>query len=138
MKARFRRESNLCRWRSIVVPFIISCFCAESILFYFFLFSCLQVYHFLYSRKEESSEHCINAQGDLFTLCCEANITPTPGNITVKSDPPSTASFASTESISPEFNSWYSGLSMNSASLITESISSLLLPITVWFCALLF
>jgi hypothetical protein len=32
--------------------------------------TCSQVYHSLYTRREESSGHCIDAQGTLFKQCC--------------------------------------------------------------------
>jgi len=34
--------------------------------------TCLEVYHSLYSRREQTSEHCAVAQGQLFDQCCEA------------------------------------------------------------------
>ena len=34
--------------------------------------TCLEVHHFLNSRREQSSEHCIDAKGELFDQCCEA------------------------------------------------------------------
>mmetsp|Transcript_23553 Transcript_23553/g.50865 ORF Transcript_23553/g.50865 Transcript_23553/m.50865 type:complete len:1125 (+) Transcript_23553:119-3493(+) len=37
--------------------------------------TCLEVHNSLQSRREQSSDHCIDAQGKLFDQCCEAIIT---------------------------------------------------------------
>ncbi|KAL3784165.1 hypothetical protein ACHAW5_007050 [Stephanodiscus triporus] len=101
--------------------------------------TCLQVYHLLYSRREETSGDCINAQVELFEQCCEAKSTPIPVDIVDESAPPSPAGVSKvpnawTAPISPEFDSWYAGPLLSSASSSTASMCLLLLPITVWLC----
>jgi len=94
--------------------------------------TCLEVHHFLNSRREQSSEHCIDAKGELFDQCCKAKGSQTipevaEGNQTVPevaaaeaSDPPSMGPTARplTESLS-HWNSYalWSSASMTSFSL---------------------
>jgi len=97
--------------------------------------TCVDMYHFLYARQEESSEHCIGAQGELFDLCCESTESRTtplysfgvalpidmhtaPGGVSGGASSPLTPS--STQKPSSEFTSWYSGYPRSSNASSSE------------------
>ena len=98
--------------------------------------TCLDVHHYLHEREEESSRHCIEAQGELFDLCCESSQTtlysfgaslpidmqaaPKRGSGGVS--PPLTTS--TPQNHSPEFMSWYAGQLSSNAQPCLASISS--------------
>ena len=43
--------------------------------------TCLEVYHSLYARHEQSDGHCTNTQDELFDQCCEATAAVVPGSV---------------------------------------------------------
>ena len=92
--------------------------------------TCSQVYHSLYTRREESSGHCIDAQGTLFKQCCVrtgAILSSSPATMATTT----TTTNASTSYNSADFETWYTGASMTSASS-KICIYSFVLPMAVW------
>lgn len=99
--------------------------------------SCLQVYHLLYTRREESSGHCIDAQRTLFKQCCVRTGTIMSSSpTTMAATTPAVTTNASTSYNSADFETWYTGASMTSASSSTTFTCSMLL-VAVWLFALL-
>lgn len=99
--------------------------------------TCLDMYHFLYAWQEESSEHCIGAQGELFDLCCEStdgqntplysfgaslsiNTQTAPGGVSGGASPPLTT--RPTQKPSSEFIGWYNAdfMSHNASSSLVR------------------
>jgi hypothetical protein len=103
--------------------------------------TCLQVYHSLYTRREESSGHCIDAQRMLFKQCCVrtgAILSSSPTTMAAATTTTATTTNASTSYNSADFETWYTGASMTSASSrSTICICSLVLPLTCWLFAIL-
>lgn len=99
--------------------------------------TCSQVYHLLYTRREESSGHCIDAQRKLFKQCCVRTGTILSSSpTTMAATTPAATTNASTSYNSADFETWYTGASMTSASSSTIFTCSLLL-MAVWLFALL-
>jgi hypothetical protein len=77
--------------------------------------TCLEVYHSMYSRREQSSEQCIAAQGELFDKCCEATdavdgqTSDFAGDSSFSGTVPSTTpvGLLPTPKPAPDFQSWY-------------------------------
>jgi len=94
-------------------------------------YTCLDIHHLLYAQHEASSEHCIEAQGQLSDLCCESSNSQTtplhsfgaalsinmqnPEGVFGRSSPP-------TQKPSSEFMSWYyaGSMSSNASSIMTS------------------
>lgn len=95
--------------------------------------TCLEVYHSLYSRRDQSNEHCTAAQGELFDQCCEAISSQTipDGGIGERASPSPTKS-PTTNKPTPNFDSWYTAGSLSSpASTFMDSIGSFSLLMAV-------
>ncbi len=93
--------------------------------------TCLEVHNSLYSRREQTSEICISAQGNLFDQCCDDINDRQPQSDVSKY---SATRFPTMALPSPkptgQFESWYTGaLSSNSA--ILASISACLAPVVL-------
>ena len=77
--------------------------------------TCLDVFHLLHSRREQTSVHCTNAQGLLFSECCSARATESDSKYT-----PSPSPWVWKEPVpdpeDPGFDSWYAGALQRSAS----------------------
>ena len=95
--------------------------------------TCLEVYASLILRSEQSSEHCISAQRELFSICCDANtgltvsddstsatrtdnnisnnISQQPHDIATHDRAPSPSSLQGPNTNAPtlKFNTWYAG-----------------------------
>ena len=86
--------------------------------------TCLEVYHRLYTRQEEFSEHCINTQGELFGQCCEAF--PNHVDTTILADAAAEDSPSSPpQDPEPEFEAtWYAG-ALNQSSPAVKSVLAL-------------
>jgi len=100
--------------------------------------SCLEVHHSLYSRREQFSKHCTDAQGQLFDQCCEAVSVQTNPNgkaDETASSPPTTSS--TTQKPTSSFDTWYTpgsdfGLGLSSpASIFSVSVWSFWLSVAV-------
>merc|ERR1719296_237765 len=103
--------------------------------------SCLEVYHSLYSRQEQSSGHCIAAQGQLFGQCCEA----TTGSDSINGindsasvDMQEEGKTASAPTVAPTtkpltaFDTWYAGgISSSPASTNVISLGAFYFPMAV-------
>ena len=82
--------------------------------------TCLDVYHTLFSRHEDSSEHCLDTQDELFDQCCEEfNGQPAYPKDNMSSD--TSPNMSPTESAKPtpeelRFDTWYAGGLKSSAS----------------------
>jgi len=90
--------------------------------------TCLEVYHSMYSRREQPSEDCIDAQGELSDQCCEATSSQTiPGGFSGGAPPPPT--------ISPTTNkptpNWYTSYKSSPASRNLVSMVTFCLSIAV-------
>ncbi|KAL7533175.1 hypothetical protein ACHAWF_004368 [Thalassiosira exigua] len=75
--------------------------------------TCLEVYHSLYAREEQSGEGCVEAQRALFDQCCTA--------IGGNAEPVDMPSSSPTQKPTPDFMSWYSSSSISPASSVTMS-----------------
>ena len=95
--------------------------------------TCLEVYHSLYSRRDQSSEHCTDAQGELFDQCCEAISSQTiPDDSIGERASPSPTKSPTTNKPTPNFDSWYTAGSLSSpASTFMDSIGSFCLLMAV-------
>ncbi len=71
--------------------------------------TCLEIYHFLYSRIEESSEQCMETQGHLFGQCCEVSDNQQSEEDVAGNAPPPSAPSQTTQKPVPEFDTWYAG-----------------------------
>ncbi len=95
--------------------------------------TCLEVHNTLYSRREQSSEHCISAQGNFFDQCCEEV-----GILQPQSDRSSGSSASqspTTAVTSPKptlgFESWYAGALKSDSVNSRESMGSYFSAIAV-------
>jgi len=94
--------------------------------------TCLDMYHSLSARREQSSEHCIDAQGELFGQCCESIDSQTIPDDSSDGASPSPTMTPTTQKPNPEFNNWYAGgLLSSSASSIMVSFRPFCLLFTV-------
>ena len=100
--------------------------------------TCLEVYHSLYSRREQFSEHCNDARGELFGQCCETISTQTIHDDATSERAPSPPTMSPrTHTPTPYFDSWYAaGSLLSSASTFMVSIAQLCLSIAVGFAVL--
>ncbi|KAL9186471.1 hypothetical protein ACHAXT_005709 [Thalassiosira profunda] len=87
--------------------------------------TCLEVYHSLYSRREQSSTHCLDAQHLLAGSCCDA-FEHEDSSLGVEQ--PAIPVGAPT---TPEFDTWYAGTLTSPASRVGASSWLLLLIVPV-------
>ena len=111
--------------------------------------SCLEVYANLFSRRDESSEHCTKAQGELLSQCCDlstgitmsdpdsiqsnnagdiqgvADMAPSPSN-----GRSNYTNAGTTDPPSKKFNSWYAG-NISAAATRVFSVVSMSMTIVV-------
>ena len=98
--------------------------------------TCLEVYHSLYARHEQTSGHCLDVQNKLFDQCCvavEGISSPAGGGVHSTIKP--------TSKPSPDlFNSWYTdGAMMQSSAIMTmASMGSIYLTVVISMMMLVF
>jgi len=103
--------------------------------------TCLEVYHSLFSRREQSSDHCTDTQGQLFDQCCEEVVTKTLPPASASADysfennvdenlggqysaPVPIQTKSPTKKPTPDFESWYTDSFSSPAQKPTNSIGS--------------
>lgn len=93
--------------------------------------SCLEVHNSLYSRREQTSELCISAQGNLFDQCCDDINDRQPISIQSKySVTRSPTAALPSPKPTEQFESWYTG-SLSSSSAILVSYCSCFVPVAL-------
>jgi hypothetical protein len=94
--------------------------------------SCLELYHSLYSRREQFSQHCSDAQGKLFKQCCEAVRSQTNPDVSegeISWSPPTKSPI--TQKPTSHVDSWYTTGLRSPASIFIVSVWSCWLPVAV-------
>ena len=93
--------------------------------------TCLEVHNSLYSRREQSSELCISAQGNFFDQCCDdiSNRQPISDDTKFAASRSPTTSLPSSKP-TEQFESWYTG-ALSSDSTILVSIGLYVLPVAL-------
>lgn len=86
--------------------------------------TCLEVHSSLHSRREQASELCINAQGQLFDQCCnDVHIREPVSDSTKFSVTRSPTMALPSPKPTEQFESWYTGaLSSKSVTLVSNSL----------------
>jgi len=98
--------------------------------------TCLELYNSLHSRREQSSEHCVDAHGELFDQCCRAIVNQAiPDDSSSRTQPSPTMSPTILQPTS-EFNSRYTGPLSSPASirLVCIGLFRLLIAIGLILC----
>ena len=94
--------------------------------------TCLEVHNSLYSRREQSSELCISAQGNFFDQCCDdINDRQPLSDVSKYSVSRSPTMALSSPKPTEQFESWYTGALSSNAANMVSSIRSDVLPVSL-------